>query len=177
MQYLLDIETLLLFLSSRRQSGEVSAELKRFPGIAYKGPCYAYITLIEGKVISCIVQDQEGTTLVNGETALRGLRAMGQLDWDWATTSLKSVVAPPAQENHPPDMFSLIPRRIVPFEMIDRNTLPRRHWQVLLLIDGSRTVTRIASILSVSPLPSDLQEVIRILQDLQQRGIIVVADT
>ncbi len=175
MQYLLDLETLLLFLSSRRQSGEVSTDLKRFPGIAYKGPCHAYITLIEGTVISCIVQDQEGRILVDGESALQGLKGMGQLDWDWSTTSLKSVLAPPTQEN-PPDMSSLIPRRIVPFEMIDRNTLPRRHWQILLLVDGSRTVARIATLLSVSPSPSDLREVISILQDLHQRGIIVVGD-
>ena len=176
MQYLLDIETLLLFLSSRRQSGEVSTDLKRFPGIAYKGPCHASITLIEGKVISCIVQDQEGRILVDGENALQGLKGMGQLDWDWSTTSLKSVLASPAQTNLP-DMSSIIPRRIVPLEMIDRNTLPRRHWQILLLVDGSRTAARIATILSVSPSQSDLQEVIRMLQDLHQRGIIIAVDT
>ena len=176
MQYLLDIETLLLFLSSRRQSGEVSTDLKRFPGIAYKGPCHVYITLIAGKVITCIVQDQEGRTLVEGESALQALKGMGQLDWDWSTTSLKSVLASPAQTNLP-DMSSIIPRRIVPLEMIDRNTLPRRHWQILLLVDGSRTAARIATILSVSPSQSDLQEVIRMLQDLHQRGIIVAVDT
>ena len=176
MQYLLDIETLLLFLSSRRQSGEVSTDLKRFPGIAYKGPCHAYITLIEGKVISCIVQDQEGKILIDGESALQGLKGLGQLAWTWSTVSLKSVPAAPAQRN-PPDISSIIPRRIVPLEMIDRTTLPRRHWQILLLIDGSRTVARIASILSISPSSSDLQEVFRILQDLHQRGIIVAVNT
>lgn len=176
MQYLLDIETLLLFLSSRRQSGEVSTDLKRFPGIAYKGPCHAYITLIEGKVVSCIVQDQEGKILIDGESALQGLKGLGQLAWTWSTVSLKSVPAAPAQRN-PPDISSIIPRRIVPLEMIDRTTLPRRHWQILLLIDGSRTVARIASILSISPSSSDLQEVFRILQDLHQRGIIVAVNT
>src|SRR5436305_2685243 len=100
---------------------------------------------------------------------------MGQLDWDWSTTSLKSVLASPAQTNLP-DMSLIIPRRIVPLEMIDRNTLPRRHWQILLLVDGSRTATRIAMILSASASPSDLQEVIRILQDLHQRRIIVAGD-
>lgn len=176
MQYLLDIETLLLFLSSRRQSGEVSTDLKRFPGIAYKGPCHAHITLIEGKVVSCIVQDQEGKILIDGESALQGLKGLGQLAWTWSTVSLKSVPAAPAQRN-PPDISSIIPRRIVPLEMIDRTTLPRRHWQILLLIDGSRTVARIASILSISPSSSDLQEVFRILQDLHQRGIIVAVNT
>ena len=175
MQYLLDIETLLLFLSNRRQSGEVSTDLKRFPGIAYKGPCHAYITMKEGKVISSIVQDQEGRILVEGDRALQGLKGMGQLDWAWATVSLKSVPAAPDQRN-PPDMSSLILRRIIPLEMIDRNTLPRRYWQILLLVDGSRTVARIASILSVSPSASDLQEVIRIVQELHQRGIIVAVD-
>lgn len=176
MQYLLDIETLLLFLSSRRQSGEVSTDLKRFPGIAYKGPCHAHITLIEGKVVSCIVQDQEGKILIDGEHALQGLKGLGQLAWTWSTVHLKSVPAAPAQRN-PPDISSIIPRRIVPLEMIDRTTLPRRHWQILLLIDGSRTVARIASILSISPSSSDLQEVFRILQDLHQRGIIVAVNT
>ena len=176
MQYLLDIETLLLFLSSRRQSGEVSTDLKRFPGIAYKGPCHVSITLVQGKVISCIVQDQEGRALVTGERALQELKGMGQFDWDWSTTSLKNVVAPPAQRN-PPDMSSLIPRRVVPLEVIDRNALPRRHWQILLLVDGSRTVARIASILAPALSQSDLQEVISILQDLHHRGSIVAGNT
>jgi hypothetical protein len=176
MQYLLDIETLLLFLSSRRQSGELSTDLKRFPGLAHKGPYHAHITLIEGKVISSIVQDRDGRVLVNGDRALQGLRGMGQLDWAWSTTSLKPASPAPAQRN-PPDMSSLIPRRIVPPEMIDRNTFPRRHWQILLLIDGSRTVAHIATILSASPSLSDLQEVISILDELHQRGIIEVENT
>ena len=174
MQYLLDIETLLLFLDSRRQSGELAARLKRFPGIAYKGPCHVSITVIQGKVVSCTIQSQEGRLLVEGESALRSLRGMGQLEWSWSTTSLKSVVAPPAQQNSG-EGSSLIPRRIVPLEVVDRNVLPRRHWQVLLLIDGTRTAARIASILS--PTAPALQEVLSILQDLQRLGIIVVVNT
>jgi len=175
MQYLLDIETLLLFLGSRRQSGELSTDLKRFPGLAQKGPYHARITLIEGKVISSIVQDREGRVLVNGERTLQGLKGMGQLDWAWSSTSLKP--APPAAQRNPPDMSSLIPRRIVPLEMIDRNTLPRRSWQILLLVDGSRTIAQITTILWVSPSLSEFQEVIGILDDLHQRGIIVLVNT
>lgn len=176
MQYLLDIETLLLFLGSRRQSGELSTDLKRFPGLAQKGPYHAHITLIEGKVISSIIQDWEGRVLVNGERALQGLRGMGQLDWTWSSTSLKPAPPVSAQRN-PPDMSSIIPRRIVPLEMIDRNTLPRRSWQILLLVDGSRTIAQITTTLWVSPSLAEFQEVTGILDDLHQRGIIALGNT
>jgi hypothetical protein len=58
--------------------------------------------------------------------------------------------------------------------MINRNMLSRKHWQVLLLVDGSRTVAHIASLLLPSPSLSDMQEVIKILNDLQQMRIITI---
>jgi hypothetical protein len=175
MQYLLDIETLLLFLSSRGQSGELTASFKRFPGLAYKGSCYAHLTLVGGKLASCTLRNEKGTVLLEGEDAFHRLKKMGQLDWSWQavgqTGALPALV--PAQSK-PLNVWSLVYRRVVPIEMVDKRMLTRKHWQVLLLVDGSRTVAHIASVLLPSPSPSEMQEVIRILHDLQQQGIIAI---
>lgn len=186
MQYLLDLETLLLFLGSRRQSGELFTDLKRFPGIAHKGPCRVHITLIEGKVVACSVQDLAGRELVGGDSAIRGLERLGQLDWAWSAAKPRPLSAPaqpsapvqgspaiPASGNFS-NPSALVPRRIVPLGMINKNALPHKYRQVLLLVDGSRTVVQIANLLSVSPSPSDIQEVITILTDLQLRGLVVI---
>lgn len=175
MQYSLDLETLLIFLGNRKQSGKLSADLKRFPGIAYKGPCRVEISLVGGKVVLCAVQDREGKVVVGGESALRELQRMGQLDWAWVAANQTDTSAPLSQRK-PPSVSSLIPRRLVSIEMIDRNRLPRKHWQVLLLVDGSRTVAHIATLLTGSPLSPLLQEVIDILNDLQKQGIIVFTE-
>jgi len=186
MQYLLDLETLLLFLGSRRQSGELFADLKRFPGIAHKGPCRVHITLIEGKVVACDVQDRVGRELVRGESAIRELEKLGQLDWTWSVANPRPQPVP-AQPSVPvqgspsipapgnlSNASALVPRRVVSLEMINKNALPRKYWQILLLVDGSRTVVHIANLLSVSPSPSVIQEVITILTDLQLRGLVVI---
>jgi hypothetical protein len=186
MQYLLDLETLLLFLGSRRQSGELFTDLKRFPGIAHKGPYRVHITLIEGKVVACSVQDLTGRELVSGNSAIRGLEKLGQLDWAWSAANprpLPALAQPPAPLQRSPAIPApgnlsngpaLVPRRIVPLEMINKNVLPRKYWQILLLVDGSRTVVHIANLLWVSPSPSDIQEVIAILTDLQRRRLVVI---
>jgi hypothetical protein len=187
MQYLLDLETLLLFLGSRRQNGELSADLKRFPGIAHKGPCRVHITLIEGKVVSCSIQDLAGKELVSGESAIRGLQRLGQLDWTWSMANPRALTTPaqpavPVQrgltvpiQGNLPNGPALVPSRLVPIEMINRNALPRKYWQILLLVDGSRTALQIARLLSASPSSSDIQEVITILIDLHRRGLIAIA--
>ncbi len=186
MQYLLDLETMLLFLGSRRQSGELFTDLKRFPGIGHKGPCRVHITLIEGKVVACSVQDMAGRELVSGSSAIRGLERLGQLDWTWSAANPRPLPTPvqpstPTQRNlaipaprSPSNGPVPIPRRIVPLERINKNALPRKYWQLLLLVDGSRTVVQIANLLWVSPSPSDIQEVINILTDLQLRGLVVI---
>jgi hypothetical protein len=175
MQYLLDIETLLLFLDSRRQSGDLTTDLKRFPGLAYKGTCRVHITLLEGKISSCFLRDDQGRVLLEGEKVLSGLKKMGQLDWSWQAASQTSIGPFPAPaQRRSPGAEELVYRRLVPIEMINRNMLSRKHWQVLLLVDGSRTVAHIASLLLPSPSLSDMQEVIKILNDLQQMRIITI---
>lgn len=167
MRYLLDLETLLLVLKSQKQNCTLSADLKRFPGIAYKGPCHARVTQIGGKVISCLVQDSQGNMLIDENTALRELKKMGQIDWACSITS--------SQNTSLTSVLALVPRRAIPLERIDKNVLPSRYWQVLLLVDGSSTVAQIANALTLSS-PSDVQELIIILKSLKQQGILIAID-
>jgi hypothetical protein len=189
MQHLLDLETLLLFLGSRRQSGELSTDLKRLPGIAHKGPCHVHIVVIEGKVTSCRVYDPAGIVLIDGDNALQGLQRLGQLDWTWSAAGSANSFSTPARPSAPaqgnlyapvPDQGNYpyrpapVPRLTVPLERINQNALSRKYWQVLLQIDGSRTIVQIAYQLMASPSPSDIQEVIAVLTDLQRLGIVVM---
>lgn len=181
MKYLLDLTTLLIFLEGKKQSGEVSAELKRLSGNA-KGPYRARIALSEGMVVSCVIQDREGRIFIGGENALRELKQTMHNEWEWAPApppTLAPRVSAPAElpernRRMPKDVTMLIPRLIFPLESMDKNALPRRHWQVLLLINGSRTIAQIAYMLTSSPSPADLQKLIDILKDLQERGFVLV---
>lgn len=178
MQYLLDLETLLLFLSKQNQSGELTAELKRFPGIAYKKSCQVQLLLAGGKILSCSVRDYVGTPLVEGEAALDGLFKMGQIAWSWSakepTTGVARLASPPVPARRHTSVLQLIPRRLVSLDMVNRAALPRKSWQVLLLIDGSRTVSQLATLFTRSPSSADLQELLRVLSELEQQGIIAL---
>jgi len=79
MHYLLDLETLLIFLSRQYQSGELSADLKRFPGLASKKGYRVRILLMQGKMASCTVRNEEGKLLIEGEAALKALLKIGRL--------------------------------------------------------------------------------------------------
>jgi hypothetical protein len=167
MQYTLDLETLLALLGGRKQSGELSTEIGRFPGRRGNGPYHARIILVEGKVNTCLVVAENGWVLADGEEALRGLQAIGELDWSWQATNQGST---PTTPENPADSSSLIPRLLIPLNKVGRNTLPRRCWQVLLLVDGSRSIAQIAHLLALTP-PEELE----VWQLLQTRGIVMVA--
>lgn len=175
MNYLLDIETLLLFLSNRKQSGELSTTLKRFPGVVSKTPCRVLIVLNEGNVVSYAIHDTAGNVLASRSSIFAELQKMGQLDWTWLPTRPVSapVLKPPIPQA-PAHPFGLVPRRIVPLEKINRNAFPRRHWQVLILVDGIHSVAQIASLLIPSPSIADVQTILLILKELQRQGIVTV---
>ena len=175
--------------------------LKHFPGASNKKTYHVQITLITGKVIFCTVRDQTDHILDSGESALLKLTKMGQLSWSWSATEtsiyayggtiLASVVAPGQQAASPitdalqkvpitdalPKLparnIPILPRRIVPLEKIDRNKFSRKHWQVLLLVNGMRTVAQIATLLIPTPSLTNIQEISSILNDLHRRGIII----
>ncbi len=181
MKYLLDLTTLLIFLVDKKQNGEISADLKRLSGTAHKGPYHARIRLSGGNVVFCVIQDREGHIFMDGEKALHELKQATHNEWEWSSTpSPPSVVLTtptrPPEENRgrPKDITALIPRHAFPLENMNKNALPRRYWQVLLLINGSRTISQIASMLTSSPATADLQKLIDILKDLQERGLIIV---
>ena len=182
MHYLLDLETLLIFLSRQYQSGELSADLKRFPGLASKKGYRVRILLMQGKMASCTVRNEEGKLLIEGEAALKALLKIGQLGWSWsadrsATRFLQPSQLPGSINGLVPDRMQLVPRRLVAVNMIDRATLPRKGWQVLIVIDGSRTVAQIAALLLRSASAADIQELFAVLNDLERRGIIVLMGT
>jgi|GEM_PF-1048027 hypothetical protein len=72
---------------------------------------------------------------------------------------------------HPanPAPYSLIPRRLLELHPARISGWPRRHWQVYLLVDGTRCVEQIATMLSQPP-----QIVEQVLREIQATGAITL---
>lgn len=68
-----------------------------------------------------------------------------------------------------PAPYSLIPRRLLELHPARISGWPRRHWQVYLLVDGTRCVEQIAAMLSQPP-----QIVEQVLREIQATGAITL---
>ena|SRR5581483_7105817 len=191
--YQLDIETLLSLLYEAGQSGRLSTTLPSgFPG--FKQSCQASIGLQEGNIVFCQIEQRNGRVLVSGKQALQILSRSGTREWQLeeaqfqqTSTPVSTPVLPPAmtattattlpnqERQHDP---SVIPQRRT---FIDQNTLShfsRQQRRVLNLVDGRRSVERIATLLSASSDQSavrqTLQQVEEILRELEASGAIFI---
>jgi len=193
--YTIDLATLLRLLQEFQRSGILTAELPSgVPGI--KEPCHAWVELAEGKIISCHIKSRVGRNLLTGSQALSLLESLGTLDWSLEvvpriTQKLPSVrVSPvtqtlpamrvpsisqhlPAVQVSPIAISPPIPRRIAQIEQGELNLWPRTHRRVFALVDGSRNVNEIATMLSLT---TGVEGVMMVLRDLKAMGIIAVED-
>lgn len=76
---------------------------------------------------------------------------------------------PVPQYSANPAPSSLIPRRLLELHPARISGWPRRHWQVYLLVDGTRCVEQIAAMLSQPP-----QIVEQVLREIQATGAITL---
>ena len=76
---------------------------------------------------------------------------------------------PVPQYSAKPTPHSLIPRRLLELHPARISSWPRRHWQVYLLVDGTRCVEQIAAMLSQPP-----QLVEQVLREIQATGAITL---
>lgn len=73
-------------------------------------------------------------------------------------------------EPHPAANF--VPQRSIPIDSLTLTRFPRHLKRVLVLVDGTRTVGKIASILS--PQEDRIREVLQILRDLEDMGVLSI---
>lgn len=188
--YQLDIETLLSLLYEAGQSGRLSTTLPSgVPG--FKQFCQANIGLQEGKIVFCQIEQSNGRVLVSGKQALQILSRAGTREWQLEEAQFRQATSPVATPA-PPTVttatplssqerqrgLSVIPQRGA---FINQNTLShfsRQQRRVLNLVDGIRSVERIAMLLSASSDPSairqTLQQVEEILRELEALGAIFI---
>lgn len=170
-----------------RRSGKVQAELHRFPGI--KGRSTASLSLTEGAVGSCYVEDSKGQRFpVAKDVLIRFDSEKGPFEWRFHASAptpshTPSPPMPPpvghgyAQVQVPrPNMPLLLTDFTVPnviasldWKQLSTWTVRQQQilWTVWQLIDGKRTVGDIKAAVASSMLDSVVDEALHVLLELR----------
>jgi hypothetical protein len=177
--YILDLETLLSLLEEAGQSGSLFTELPSgVPG--FKEYCRARIDLQEGKIVLCQIEGRNDRILASKRQALQLVSNLGSREWHLveAASPLRPLSPSPIDRSSPSKrsvlMSSLVPRRVPLIDQSTLSRLPRRHRQVLSLIDGTRSIERIAALLPSSAGGQPVQHVEEIVQQLEALGMITI---
>ena len=130
----------------------------------------ARLTLSQGQVTSCQVrQSTDGQLLLTDSAALQWLASQGSRSWDQVGNPPRLVLPTRRTPQGEPLMPEVVPHRLAALEPAESSTWSRKQRQVFGLVDGTRSIERIAMILRQ---PLDLvQDLVR---DLQARGAITV---
>jgi len=149
-----------------QQTGLLTAEV--LSGVmGLRGPCRIELVLKGGRIVLCTLIGTDGGWLT-GKDAEQALIQLGRLRWTFTAQSEAELTSPDPQipvSVTNPKFF--IPQRLVQVEQGQMRNWPRTHRLVFALVDGTKNVTKIAEILSIS---SDIVE--KTLSDLQSIGVI-----
>jgi biotin operon repressor len=160
--YSLDFETMIQVMQAHQKTGFLYADVPS--GVAsLREPCRVEINIKAGNVISCSIIGNSGRHLT-GKEATRELSRVGRLNWTF--TPQEQIVTQPA----PPILTeSFFPVRTVHLEQWQMRDWPRIHRMVFALADGTKSIAKIAEVLSVSQ-----YFVEKTLRDLQSIGVIAM---
>jgi len=176
--FTLDLKTLLQILSRQKQHGllhaDISSEKLRYHGT--RQLMQANILLENGNVQTCTIVLKQGGLLVEGQKAMQSLLEVGVIDWYWETRTAPSPIPNgegiSAEQSlrtgtlAPSSSAAFVPHRTIQSEKA-LPTLPREYRKVLLLVDGQRTVHKLATMLSMSD-----EDVMAVLQIFQSQGLL-----
>ena len=142
-------------------------------GLETREPWQAQLTLSQGQITSCQVrQSTDGQLLLTDSAALQWLASQGSRSWDQVGNPPRLLLPTRHTSQGEPLMPEAVPHRSAALEPAESSTWSRKQRQVFGLIDGTRSIERIAMILRQ---PRDLvQDLVR---DLQVRGAITVVTT
>ena len=152
-RYVLPFAVLVETLRSWHEPLTLSALL---PPVPEDGPgqATAHVHIVKGYILSCTIVNAQGTPLARQQAALTRLAQVGNLQW------LVTLSVVPTEVYRPCRRHATIP--FLPA------TLSRRHRQLLLLIDGRKSIPDLARVLRLSP-----HEVETLLRDLQQEQFLI----
>jgi hypothetical protein len=164
--YTLDFETIKQVMQEHQKTGLLYADVPAGV-VSLREPCRIEIKIMAGAVVSCTIIGSSGARLT-GKKATDELSRLGRLYWIF-TPQQEAVTRPLSEVSPvlPPKKDSFFPRRTVFLEQNQMRTWSRMHRAVFALADGTKSVKKIAEMLSTSP---DL--VSKALQDLQAIGVI-----
>jgi hypothetical protein len=156
-RFVLPIGALIATMQTSFERVVLQAHLSSLPGVS-KQACLAHIVVGEGRIHACtIFHAQTGALLRQEHEAYKSLEALGDLEWtilpyqpapheESIMTHLPHPSTPPV-----PSQASLIPQRKHQPEPNIIASLHPAYRKLLLLVDGKRSVERIAQLLSKSP--------------------------
>ena len=160
--YTPDLSRLLRMLVETRATEVLATE-----GAGPSGPWQAHLTVIEGQVTSCHVQSSVyGPSLLSGGEAIGWLASQGNLTWERVASTPQRIVRNAQAASPQPHE---VPQRLARVEQGEVQVWSRKQRQVFALVDGRRSIERIAIILCQ---PSYVVE--GIVHELQLRGVIAV---
>jgi hypothetical protein len=163
--YVLDFETIQQMMQAYQQTGQLSADVPS--GVAgLREPCRIEINILTGAITSCTVVGRSGRKII-GEKAKQELSHLGQLRWTF--TPQPETSAQPISSPQTLVSLSFFPRRTAQIEPKQMRRLSRLHRAIFALADGTRSVEKIAAILSTSS-----GQVDRALHELQSMGVIIL---
>jgi hypothetical protein len=170
-RYHLPITLLLESIGGLHERLFFTAQLPPLQGSFKKG-CVAELLVYEGKVLSCIIKDTDGSPLYRQEQAYRLLVSLGTLDWHPSSPPETSTQERSPDHGHLPFLEGSLETKkpIRKTLAVPAQFSSHRHRQVFNLADGTRTMYQIASLLHLSP-----EEVRMLLLDLQQQQIITIS--
>ncbi|GLV57213.1 hypothetical protein KDH_40500 [Dictyobacter sp. S3.2.2.5] len=199
--YRIGLSTLFQVMQEYRQNGRLRAQLPQ--GTLGLDSSYVFIDMVQGSIVSCYIVNAQGQLLTSGRSALNTVAYVGALDWtvmqEYVQTSPRlpavranttgqlpaipqyaggntgQIPAIPQYAGHntgPHPAINFIPQRSIPLDSAILTRFPRHLKRVLVLADGTRTVGKIASILS--PHEDRIREVLQILHDLEDRGLLSI---
>jgi hypothetical protein len=155
-----------------RKNGQLQAELHHVPGI--RGRCKGYLHLVEGKVVSCHIEDRQGQRhQVNIAMLIQLDNERGPFEWmlvplpDPPRSSPRDLPPPPSSTE--PVLNSPTPQKLGSLDLEKLEGWTHRQKMMLSIVfevvDGQRTVEDIKT--DVPLPPNVVEEALRILLALK----------
>jgi len=165
--YHLDFKTVMYMMQEHQKTGVLYTDVPSNATIL-REPCHIEIKLEDGNLISCSIVGTNSGRRITGKEAINELSRLGQLSWTltFQQTTGKQPTAPIPALSAPVFRY---PQRTAQVNQQQLHSWPRMHRTVFALADGTKSVVKIAEILSTPP------EVINgVLRDLQSIGVITM---
>ncbi|QBD82958.1 hypothetical protein EPA93_46155 [Ktedonosporobacter rubrisoli] len=166
--YTLDFETMLQVMQEHQKTGLLYAELPAGT-VGLQEACRIEIKLRVGTIVTCTIASKSGWRLPD-KKMIKKISQLGPLLWTFVPET--TAVLPAAQSAPAPIQqgeITFFPRRTVQIEQVQMRSWPRLHRGIFVLADGTRSIVKLAEILSVPPF-----QVERALYDLQSIGVIAM---